>query len=365
MRDGALLPTSLAPLDADRDVMVFLEPPGPFSEGRNLHLIVQGERLARQLGGTLSVLALGDVDVAALALSGDRCRVATLYVAHPSDGLGTAHWPEVAVCVSKILLERLRPRALFFAEGDFARETAPMLAHRLGSAALLGVRTFQVGSVSAVNRPKITYAQAIWGGQLDQEVVYPTGSIELPVLLLAPLPPAPAGAKMGGGERTFQPFVTVHVEVPGSLPASSLRRLSLTPPDHRSVDIAYAERLLGIGAGVATADLGPQIEELADLLHASLACTRPVVDDGLLPKERMVGQTGRSVAPDLYLALGISGSPHHVAGLRDAGVILAVNTDVRAPIVQFSDLSYLGRVEEIIPLLLALLREWQERGGPQ
>ena len=73
-----------------------------------------------------------------------------------------------------------------------------------------------------------------------------------------------------------------------------------------------------------------------------MGATRPVVDDGRLPKERLIGQTGRTVAPELYLALGISGSPHHVAGVQGAEHIVAVNKDEHAPIVSFSDTSFIG-----------------------
>jgi electron transfer flavoprotein alpha subunit len=81
-----------------------------------------------------------------------------------------------------------------------------------------------------------------------------------------------------------------------------------------------------------------------------------VVDDGILPKERLIGQTGRTVAPELYLALGISGSPHHVAGVQGAEHIVAVNSDEYAPIVSFSDTSFVGRLEDVLPALVRQLK---------
>jgi electron transfer flavoprotein alpha subunit len=201
---------------------------------------------------------------------------------------------------------------------------------------------------------------------LDVEVTFPAGTIEVAGLSLAPVPSPLAeheeGVEANEGILPTR-FDTVRVEVSVESGFSPPQRLSLTPPDYHDVDISYAERVLAVGAGAATRELLPQIERLADLLRASLATTRPVVDDGLLPKERMVGQTGRSVAPDLYLAFGISGSPHHVAGFQEAGTVLTLNSDVRAPILQFSDMSYLGRAEEIIPLLVARLEEWREGEG--
>jgi electron transfer flavoprotein alpha subunit len=84
-----------------------------------------------------------------------------------------------------------------------------------------------------------------------------------------------------------------------------------------------------------------------------------VVDDGRLPKERLIGQTGRTVTPELYMALGISGSPHHIAGLRRADRVLSVNRDVRAPIFQFSDVGYVADLELVLPALVSRIKEWR------
>jgi electron transfer flavoprotein alpha subunit len=102
------------------------------------------------------------------------------------------------------------------------------------------------------------------------------------------------------------------------------------------------------------------VGELADLLQGSVGATRPVTDEGRLPKERLIGQTGRSVTPELYVALGVSGSPHHVAGVRSADRVLSVNRDVRAPIFQFSDVGYVADLEEVLPALVRRISEWRD-----
>jgi electron transfer flavoprotein alpha subunit len=141
-------------------------------------------------------------------------------------------------------------------------------------------------------------------------------------------------------------------------------RLELLEPDPQTVDIVHAERIVGVGAGAAREGLLDVVRELAALLQGAVGATRPVVDDGRLPKERLIGQTGKTVTPDLYLALGISGSPHHVAGVRDAGCILAVNRDDRAPIHGFSDTGFAGDLAEVLPALLQRIRRWRsEEGG--
>ena len=141
-----------------------------------------------------------------------------------------------------------------------------------------------------------------------------------------------------------------------------MQRLELLPPDAKSVDLVHARRIVAAGMGTTSGELLSAVHELAELLDGSVGATRPVVDEGRLPKERLIGQTGRSVTPDLYVALGLSGSPHHVAGVRKADTILAVNRDPRAPIFQFSDVGYVADLEQVLPALVTRIKEWRDAG---
>jgi electron transfer flavoprotein alpha subunit len=101
------------------------------------------------------------------------------------------------------------------------------------------------------------------------------------------------------------------------------------------------------------------VRELADLLEGSLGSTRPIVDEGHLPKERMIGLTGKQISPDLYLALGVSGSPHHVAGIQGSKRIVCINKDPRAPIYQFCDAGFVGDIRNVLPKLISRIRAWK------
>jgi electron transfer flavoprotein alpha subunit len=127
--------------------------------------------------------------------------------------------------------------------------------------------------------------------------------------------------------------------------------------------VVHAKRVVAVGAGATGPDLLAAVSRLAELLEGSVGATRPVVDEGHLPKERMIGQTGKTVAPRLYLALGISGSPHHVAGFQGAERVLAVNRDVRAPVFQFSDAGYVGDLAMVLPALVRRIEEWCDVAG--
>ena len=99
------------------------------------------------------------------------------------------------------------------------------------------------------------------------------------------------------------------------------------------------------------------IEELARLLGGVVACSRPIVDKGWLPKERQVGSSGRTVKPKLYLAIGISGAFQHVVGMKDSELIIAINKDPKAPIFRFSDYGVVDDLFKVVPELIKQLKE--------
>ena len=132
------------------------------------------------------------------------------------------------------------------------------------------------------------------------------------------------------------------------------------PPDPQTVDVSEAEVIVSAGKGCDPKTF-EQVKELARLLNISLGVTRPVYDLGWTGFDRMIGQTGRAVAPRLYLALGISGSMHHIGGIKDSRRIVAVNTDTKAPIFGNADDGFVADLKEVLPLLLERVR--QATGG--
>jgi electron transfer flavoprotein alpha subunit len=132
------------------------------------------------------------------------------------------------------------------------------------------------------------------------------------------------------------------------------------PPDPQTVDVSEAEVIVSAGKGCDPQTFD-QVKELARLLNISLGVTRPVYDLGWTGFERMIGQTGRAVAPRLYLALGISGSMHHIGGIKDSRRIVAVNTDTKAPIFANADEGFVADLKEVLPRLLERVR--QATGG--
>jgi electron transfer flavoprotein alpha subunit len=134
------------------------------------------------------------------------------------------------------------------------------------------------------------------------------------------------------------------------------------PADPKTVDVSEAEVIVSAGLG-CNAQAFEQVSELTGLLNASLGVTRPVYDLGYAGFERMVGQTGKTVAPRFYLALGISGSMHHLGGIKDSKRIVAVNIDSKAPIVANSDEAFVADLREVLPLLITKVKA--ATGGAQ
>jgi electron transfer flavoprotein alpha subunit len=132
------------------------------------------------------------------------------------------------------------------------------------------------------------------------------------------------------------------------------------PPDFATVDLRYAQRIVDIGSGCARPGLPEMARELADLLEASIGTTRPMVDDGHWPKTRMIGQTGKTTAPEICITLGVSGSPHHAAGLQKSRVILSVNSDPGAPIFDISDSGFVSDLRAVLPILIERIKQYRE-----
>ena len=124
---------------------------------------------------------------------------------------------------------------------------------------------------------------------------------------------------------------------------------------HQSVDLTQATAIVAVGRGIGSAANLDMIRRLAQLLGAELAASRPVCDEAWLPMERQIGSSGITVTPKLYVAIGISGAIQHLAGMKGAGTIVAINKDANAPIFRVADVGVVGDLHEIVPALIQAL----------
>jgi electron transfer flavoprotein alpha subunit len=159
-------------------------------------------------------------------------------------------------------------------------------------------------------------------------------------------------AKRGSAQAPVKPLA-VSVEM------SQIREKPEPPFQEakQAVDLSQAERIVAVGRGIKAQEHLALAEKLAAAIGAQLAASRPICDSGWLPMERQVGSSGQTVAPKLYIALGISGAIQHVVGMKGARTIVAINKDPDAPIFEVADYGIVGDLFEIVPALVAELQK--------
>lgn len=223
---------------------------------------------------------------------------------------------------------------------DLGSTLAPIIAATLGAA----LQT-EVTSARMVNGALQLSRQAL-GGRVAESRVWEGGR---PLVITVPL--RSLSQVLLPSQQAATPRVD-RWQPPVELGVNSATVLSRIPPDPQTVDLTEAEVIFSAGKGCDNATFA-QLQELCRELNVSFGVTRPVYDLGWSGFERMVGQTGRTVTPRLYLALGISGSMHHVGGIKDSRRIIAVNSDPKAPIFTNADEGFVADLGDILPRLLA------------
>ncbi|OLT49016.1 hypothetical protein BJF85_10910 [Saccharomonospora sp. CUA-673] len=280
----------------------------------------------------LSGVALSDVGVSGV----DR-----MYVPRGGElaDWGPGAWAAVVV----ELIERVRPSAVLAMAGGRAAEVLTHTAARTGAPLATNCVAIDAGD----RMWRVTRTRS--GGVLleDAELV-----ADVPMATLGPgctVTPAPPAAPAAAGECEV-------VEFAPELPADDMRvRLVERASSERGLSLATAPVVVSGGRGVGSAEGFAALEELADALGGVVGCSRVATSNGWRPHRDQVGLTGTKIAPELYIACGISGATQHWVGCMDAAVILAVNTDPEAPMMQRATYSVIGDVHEVVPALLAEL----------
>jgi electron transfer flavoprotein alpha subunit len=209
-------------------------------------------------------------------------------------------------------------------------------------AALLGVA--QVSDLMAVEGSH-TFKRPIYAGNAIVTVEAPAGQTVVATVRTASWPEA----ARGGSASTVE---AVSVDADAAHP-HPLRRLGRGQSDRP--DLQSARRVVSGGRGVGSEENFRVIYALADKLGAAVGASRAAVDAGYVPNELQVGQTGKIIAPELYVAVGISGAIQHLTGIKDAGTIVAINKDGDAPIFEIADIGLVGDLFTILPELEAAL----------
>jgi electron transfer flavoprotein alpha subunit len=296
---------------------------------------------AQSVGDTIKLVVVGaGADVAAREIA--AAEVAEVAVVDaPALADYTADGYVIALAA---VIEQSAPAVVLFPHTYQTRDFVPVLATRLGRAL--------VTDVTAIKQTdgRATYSRPVFQGKLSAEV---EALGPAPHLITLQIGAFRADAAKRGASAA--PVKSLQV----SVDAGAIRQKPEAPfqEARQAVDLSQAERIVAVGRGIKGQEHLKIAENLAKALGAELAASRPICDAGWLPMDRQIGSSGQTVAPKLYVALGISGAIQHLVGMKGSRTIVAINKDSEAPIFEIADYGIAGDLFEIVPALIAELNK--------
>jgi electron transfer flavoprotein alpha subunit len=312
-------------------VLTFVEQRGGEIKKSSLEALSLGKRLAGEAGGSLAAVVAGKGigelcgPIAAQGASTVCVADADVLELYSTEGYAAA----VAAAV-----EKTSPGILVFTASAMGKDLAPRVAARLGWTLLPEVVEAEVeGDRLTVSRPQYA-GKAVWKLAAPAEKVVLTARPNV----------FPAEAPAEGAQAE-----TVALDVSGTTPRA--RVTALKTAEKGVLDVAEADKIVAGGRGLKDPGNFPLVFDLASVLGAAVGASRAVVDAGWIDHDHQVGQTGKTVSPALYVAIGISGAIQHLAGMRTSKRIVAINKDPEAPIFKVADYGVVADALEILPLL--------------
>ena len=254
-----------------------------------------------------------------------------------------AYTPDAFTMALASVITASKPTFVLLPHTYQTRDFVPMLAVRIGVSLITDVTGINGTGATA------TFTRPMFQGKLAGEV-RPVGDGPRCVTMQIGAFRADAVRKGGAGTVTASDV---------AIDASSIRQVPEAPfkEAKQAVDLGQAERIVAIGRGIKTQENIAIARQLAHALSAEIAASRPICDSGWLPMDRQIGSSGQTVAPKLYVALGISGAIQHLVGMKGSRTIVAINKDADAPIYEVADYGIVGDLFEIVPALISELEK--------
>jgi electron transfer flavoprotein alpha subunit len=296
--------------------------------------LAAGQQFGAALGQSVEAAVVGH-EIAALAAEAATKKVAKVYAV--DHALLASYTADGFTAAGEGLIRKVNPSLVLFPHTYQVRDFAPKLATRFSQVLISDVISVRMDSGSPV------FVRLLFQGKLNGDVRLSGGGPHFASLQ--------AGAwradSLESGSAEIETFTP-------SLDASQIRQKPEAPfrESARAVDLTAAEIIVSVGRGIKEKENIPVVEELAKALGAELAASRPICDAGWLPMERQVGSSGQTVAPKMYMAVGISGAIQHLVGMKGAKTIVAINKDANAPIFEVADYGIVGDLFEVVPALV-------------
>lgn len=321
-----------------RGVGVYVEQRRGVIQDASLQLVGEARKLAAKLKTEVTVMMVG---YNIKSIVNDPIYYGADVVIYVDDKQCAFYNPEIYAQVLTSLLKKYKPEIFLVAGTKYGRELAPTIAARLETGITADCTSFDVdenGNLLQIRPP--------FGGRVHAYIITPDRRPQMatarPNIFPTPERDPSRKGKIIREEVSIKPprFKLIKFEESGDV----------------ELPIEKADVVISWGRGFNKADL-PLLKELCSVFsNSSIGCSRPIVDAGLMPRARQVGQTGKSIRPKLYVAVGISGAVQHIAGMKDSKYVLAINKDPNADIFKFSDLGIIGDYREVLPILIAELK---------
>jgi electron transfer flavoprotein alpha subunit len=310
----------------NQDIFVIIEHLRGIISEISYNMLAAAQDLTKGTGGQVVAVLLGhNAQALANNLKADK----VLYGNHPTL---MEFNPEAYLKVLTTIISEQQPRTVIFGHTTIGMDVVGGISSRLGLPLVSSVRTIEAGN---------KLISQICGGKIMAEcdLPEPTALITL----------VPGGYKPEQGQSTQSPPLA-------SIPVQPLddMRVKLSQyiePETGDVDISKEPLLIAVGRGIQTQDNISLAEDLAQAIGGVVCASRPVVDQGWLPTSRLVGKSGSTVKPKVYLAIGISGAPEHVEAITGSDVIIAINTDPAAPIFNIAKYGTNADLFDLVPIM--------------
>lgn len=309
---------------------------GKFSD-ITFEMLGKAREMAESNGGSVSLIVFGKSPESLKEVSGN-----TDTVYHILDDVFDTYNPEAYQQATIFIAREVMPVMTFIGSTSIGLDLAGPLSVKLGFPLV-------TNCIDIVKRDgTITSTCQLYGGKMMVKIE--VGSTPTIFSIL----PGVFRAERRIKEEDI-PVKEIFVGIQSAQLRTQFRRM--VKPDAKDIDITKSPALVSVGRGIQNKDNISIVQELAELLGGAVSASRPVVDQGWLPMTRQVGRSGMITKPKVYIALGISGAPEHVEGMKDAETIIAINTDSRAPIFSIAHYGIVGDMMDLIPALTEELKK--------
>jgi electron transfer flavoprotein alpha subunit len=314
-------------------ILVILEQP----QGMSIEALAAAQQIASELGEPVFAAIVGSGAESVAAYKVEKVHA----VAHPLLAEYTSDGYKIAL---RQLIEQHRPSGVLFPHTYQVRDFAPALAASLGRVHVTDVIGHRAENGSLI------LGRQLFQGKLNADVRFQGDGPWFASIQ--------AGAFRAENAIKGDAAAPVETVTPG-LEAAQIRTKPLERfrESQRAVDLGAAERIVSVGRGIREQENIALIEDLAKAMGAELAASRPICDNGWLPMERQVGSSGQTVAPKLYVAVGISGAIQHLVGMKGSKTIVAINKDPEAPIFEVADYGIVGDLFQTVPAIIEALKK--------